>query len=88
MLKVRNYDGKHSILLHGRVVQWDQTEFEARLLKMGKKRIESVRATVALFLQVSLSITAPQNFKLTAREIQTSCGHGIPRVATAALRDL
>ena len=49
----------------GKVVEWDQPEFEPLLRKMGKKKIEGARAVILLDV-----------FK-----VQTSCGFGVPMLA-------
>ena len=49
----------------GRVVEWDQPEFEMLLERMGKKRPLSARAVILLDV-----------FK-----VQTSCGYGVPRIS-------
>jgi Pyridoxamine 5'-phosphate oxidase len=49
----------------GRVVEWDQPEFDILLTKMGSKRVERARAIILLHV-----------FKA-----QTSCGYGVPRLA-------
>jgi hypothetical protein len=51
----------------GRVVEWDQPEFETLLGRMGKKRIQAARAAILLDV-----------FK-----VQTSCGYGVPRIAAS-----
>ncbi|TVY42744.1 Pyridoxamine 5'-phosphate oxidase family protein [Lachnellula subtilissima] len=48
----------------GRVVEWDQAEFESLLRRMGKKRVDGARAVIML----------------TVWKVQTSCGYGVPRI--------
>ncbi|MCJ1259127.1 hypothetical protein MMC24_006962 [Lignoscripta atroalba] len=50
----------------GRVVEWDEPEFEPLLKKMGKRRVEGARAVILLDI-----------FK-----VQTSCGYGVPYLST------
>ncbi|TVY94174.1 Pyridoxamine 5'-phosphate oxidase family protein [Lachnellula willkommii] len=48
----------------GRVVEWDQSEFESLMGRMGKKRVDGARAVIVL----------------TVWKVQTSCGYGVPRI--------
>lgn len=48
----------------GRVVEWDTSEFEKLIDKMGKKRVDGARAVIVL----------------TVWKVQTSCGYGVPRI--------
>jgi hypothetical protein len=50
----------------GRVVEWDQPEFETLLQEMGKEKVVSARAVIVLDV-----------FK-----VQTSCGYGVPRISS------
>jgi hypothetical protein len=55
----------------GRVVEWDQPEFEPMLRRMGMKNFEGARAVILLDV-----------FK-----VQTSCGYGVPRLAKQKSED-
>ncbi|KAF4621541.1 hypothetical protein G7Y89_g14533 [Cudoniella acicularis] len=49
----------------GRVVEWDTSEFETLIQKIGKKRVDGARAVIILDIW----------------KVQTSCGYGVPKVA-------
>jgi hypothetical protein len=49
----------------GRVVEWDQPEFQTILSRMGKERVEGARA--ALMFDIW--------------KVQTSCGYGVPKIS-------
>ncbi|TVY43341.1 Pyridoxamine 5'-phosphate oxidase family protein [Lachnellula occidentalis] len=48
----------------GRVVEWDQPEFESLMVRMGKKKVDGARAVIVLDVW----------------KVQTSCGYGVPRI--------
>ncbi len=52
----------------GRVVEWDQREFEPLLGRMGKRRVDGGRAIIVLDVW----------------KVQTSCGYGVPLLSTSS----
>ncbi|KAI9758059.1 MAG: hypothetical protein M1835_000625, partial [Candelina submexicana] len=53
----------------GRVVEWDEPEFEPLLKRMGKERVDGGRAIIVLDIW----------------KVQTSCGYGVPLLSTSTM---
>ena len=80
----------------GRVVEWDEPEFEPLLKKMGKRRVEGARAVILLdIFKVRLLINKQQKLHRSPHrkplililfnhtlQVQTSCGYGVPYLST------
>lgn len=63
----------------GVVVEWNQSEFEPLLKKMGNSRVEGARAVILLdIFKVDLGAYHRLDFGLTIEQVQTSCGYGVP----------
>lgn len=70
----------------GRVVEWDEPEFEGLLKKMDKKKITGARAIILLNVWKGRIHTPPSSVYCCTNgspTVETSCGYAVPMVSSS-----
>ena len=67
----------------GKVIEWDQPQFEPTIKKMGREHIQGARAVILLdVFKASLLCIFIIIPLIQSTQVQTSCGYGVPFLIT------